>query len=138
MPRSIRAVYAMARPRRPDTEREAVREAAARQSGSCAQRARRIAGAVAVLALRELDGTPADRVLLLLGTLEASPLLTLAVDPEVDTAAAIRVERAMRMEARRWRRPTPAEWDADDRALLAAVTERLAKRYARHLVGFQP
>lgn len=115
-----------------------VRAAAAGQSGSCAQRARRIARAVAEHTLREIDGSPADQVLLLIGALQASPVDTLATDPEVDTAALIRVERAARMEARCWRRPTPAEMDADDRAMLDAITDRLAKRYARHLVRFQP
>ena len=128
----------MARPRRPEIEREAVQAAAAGQSGSNAQRARRIARAVADQTLRELDGSPADRVLLLIGALGASPIATLATDPEVDTAAAIRAERAARMEARGWRRPTAAEWDADDRAMLEAVADRLAKRYARHLARFQP
>lgn len=138
MPRAISTVFAMARPGRPAAEREAVLEAAAQMTGSHAQRARRLAHAVAQLTLREIDGPAVDRVLLLLRTLDATPAAVLATDPEIDTAAMIRAERIRRLEAAGGRRSLPAEWPAEDRELLRIVTDQLAKRYARHLVGFQP
>lgn len=134
IPRAICTVFAMARPGRPAIEREAVLEAAAQMTGSHAQRARRLAHAVAQLTLREIDGPAADRVLLLLRTLDATPAAVLATDPEIDTAGMIRAERIRRLEATGGRRSLPAE----DRELLRTITDQLAKRYARHLVGFQP
>ena len=139
IPRAIAAgrVFAMARPRRPATEAEIVRAALAGQAGTAAQRARRLALAVAELALRDVDGDPGDRVLLLLGALDASPAAKLATDPQIDTAAMIRSERAQRMEARSWRRLPEREWNTEDRQTVAAVADTLAKRYARYLCRFQ-
>ncbi len=88
--------------------------------------------------MRDLDGDSAERILLLLASLDASPVARLATDPDIDTAAIIRSGRAALMEARGWRRPTEQEWDADDRRLIDATARKLAKRYARHLTGFQP
>lgn len=131
-------IMAMGRPARPFAEREAVRAAVAGMTGSAAQRARRLASTVAEIALREIDGDSGDRLLLLLRALDASPAAVLATDAEIDTGATIRAERVRRLEAAGGRRTPPAEWDAEDRDVLRVVTDQLAKRYARHLVRFQP
>ena len=86
MPRGIVAVYAMARPRRPDAERLAVIAAGAGE-GSAAQRARRLAYAAATTALQDIDADSADRVFTLLRGLTPSPVDVLATDAEIDTAA---------------------------------------------------
>lgn len=138
MPRAISRVFAMARPARPTIEATAVVGAAAQMSGSMAQRAQRIARAVIEQALRDIDGDPTERMLLLLDSLDASPIARLATDPIIDTGAMIRGSRAAFMEARGWRRPTAAEWDAEDRRLILECARRLSKRYARHLSSFRP
>ena len=134
----IGRVYAMARPGRPAAEREAVRAAAAAMTGSAAQRARRLAREVAEQALADIDGSPAERVILLLNAFDPSPLARLALDDEIDTGAIIRAERSRRMEQRRWRRLPEAEWAAEDRDIIDCAAQQLAKRYQRHLCGLCP
>lgn len=133
LPTAIRRVYAMGRPRRPVTERDAVRAAVVGQSGTAAQRARRPAAAVAELALRDVDGAPGERIVLLLRALDVTPAALLATDPDIDTAALIRTERMRRMEARAWRRLPECEWAREDCEIAVAIAATLAKRYARHL-----
>lgn len=93
---------------------------------------------VAELTLQDVDGSAGDKVLLLLRSLDAAPAAILATDPDIDTAAMIRRERVCRLEAAGGRRSLPGEWPAEDRELLRTVTAQLAKRYARHLVRFEP
>jgi len=128
----------MGRPGRPPAERQAVLEAAAQGRGSKAQRANRLAARVAAGALLHLDSDPAERVLSLLSGLDHSPLARLIADPAIDTAAAIRAERAARAEARGWRRLSDLEAAAEDRAIIVAVTALLSKRYARVLAALRP
>lgn len=130
-------VYAMARPCRPASERAAVREAVAGTHGSNAQRAARLAGTVAQASLQNLDGDAAGRLLSLLAMLGSSATAQLIADPDIDTAAAFRAERAARAEARGWRRLSEIEADEEDRQILASVTDLLRKRYVRALVGFR-
>lgn len=129
-------VYAMGRPRRPVSERQAVRQAVVGTHGSNAQRAARLAAIVAQGALQHLDGDPVRRLVSLLALLSSSPTAQLIADADIDTAAAFRAERAVRAEARGWRRLSEAEANEEDRQILAAVTELLRKRYVRALVGF--
>lgn len=132
MPRGISRVYAMARPRRPGAEKLAVR-AAADGPGSAKARAQRLARAVAVRTLEEMDRQPHEQVITLLATLDPSPVAVLATDADIDTAALIRAERARRAEARGGRRLPEAEWPAEDRDVLESVRATLAERYRRHL-----
>lgn len=130
-------VYAMARPSRPLSERDAVRQAVAGTHGSNAQRAARLAATVAQASLQNLDGDAAARLLSLLATFGSSATAELVSDPEIDTAAAFRAERAARAEARGWRRLSEIEANEEDRQIVASVTDLLRKRYVRALVGFR-
>lgn len=138
LPRGIVRVYAMARPRRPDAEGLAVREAVADWRGSAASRSRRLAIAVAKAAMADIDVAPEQRLLAMLARLVPSPVSRLATDPAIDTAAFIRAARAAALEAHGWRRLTDGEWREVDRTILDAMTARLAKRYARHLSNSRP
>jgi hypothetical protein len=124
------AVYAMARPRRPDAEREAVLSAPA-GDGSAAQRARTLARAVVSAAVQDMDQDPGDRLVSLLMPLSVTPIARLATDPEIGTAGLIVRERMRRMEARGGRRLQEWEWCREDREIAATVTAVLAERYAR-------
>ncbi len=126
------AVYAMARPGRPDAERVAVL-AAAGDKGSIAQRAARLASKVAIEAMNHIDMDPGERILALLAPLAPSPIEVLATDPEIDTARLIQLERIQRMEARGGQRLAERQWAAEDRAILAKIVPTLAERYRKHL-----
>ena len=121
-------MFAMARPRRPEVERAAVVEAAA-GAGTVTARAARLARAVAAAALAQVDLLPDDEIIGLLRALDPSPVARLALDPAVDTAALIIVERVRRLEARGGRRLAEREWRDEDQAILAAVATILARRY---------
>ena len=131
MPRGVLRVYAMARPRRPAAEREAVR-AAADGRGSAAQRASRLADRVAAAALSYVDADPADRLLEIVRA-DKSPIDTLATDAEIDTASLIVAERKRRLECRGGQHLPERQWLIEDRATVAAVASQLAERYRRHL-----
>lgn len=134
-PRGITRVFAMARPRRPESERLAVL-AAASGDGSAQCRAARLARAVTAY-LGEVERTAPDDVTAIARRLAVrlapSPVEILATDPMIDTGALIRRERVARFEARECRQASPAEWEAETRVLLAAAEATLAERYARIL-----
>lgn len=125
-------VYAMARPRRPMGEAALVR-AAADASGSALERARRVATLVTAAAMQDVDREPEAEIIGLLLTLNPNPILSLATDPEIDTAALIRDERAHRTACRGGRRLREREWPSEDRAVAQVVADKLAERYRRHL-----
>ncbi len=125
-------VFAMARPRRPDAERDAVREAA-RGQGPAKQRAAWVARRVAVAALQDIDLDPNDRIVKLLRLASGDPVDRLATDPDIDTASLILAERQRRAEARGGRRLPEREWAREDREIVQAVSARLAERYRRLL-----
>lgn len=134
LPRGIVAVYAMARPRRPAVERDLVRQAAGR-AGGAAERAVRLARRVAAATMLEMDAEETDRVLQLLRAIAADPMTRLASDPEIDTAALIRSEREKRAAGRGGRRLRERDWPAEDREILAAVSDTLSRRYRAMLAG---
>jgi hypothetical protein len=133
MPRGIVAVYAMARPRRPEAERAAVIAAAAETGGTVAQRAALLAKRVATAVLADIDAEPDDRVLTILRQMQATPIDVLATDPDIDTAALVLAERLRSLTARAGRRLPEREWAAEDRTIVAVIANRLARRYRRHL-----
>lgn len=100
---------------------------------SLARRAAVLGRKVARAALDDLQGIPGERVTILLGTMAGSPLIRLAIDPEIDTCALVRAERLRRLEGRSWRHLPEREWAAEDREVIAAVAAILAKRYSRFL-----
>ncbi len=132
MPRGIVRVFAMARPRRPACERDAV-IAAARPDGTAAARARALARDVAQAAIEDIDRAPEDRLMLLLAPEPVSLVQLLATDAEMGASALVVRERLRRMEGRSGRRLREWEWRAEDREISSTVTAALAKRYARYL-----
>jgi hypothetical protein len=124
----IGPVFAMARPRRPPAEANLVR-AAADGPGCASQRALRLAARVAKATLADVDAVETDPVLVLLHALALNPVHQLATDPEIDTAALFRAERAKRADARGGRRLPEREWAAEDREIMATITAALARRY---------
>ena len=123
----------MARPRRPASERECVRAAAADVPGTAARRAAIVAERVAAATLCFIDGAPGDRVSALLRRMAHCPIETLATDADIDTAGLVSIERIRRLEARGGRRLLERDWPAEDRAIGAAVTKLLARRYRGYL-----
>lgn len=126
-------VMAMARPRRPEAEREAVREAVAGSTGSAIERARRLAHAVASAALADIDRDPADHVIVLLRGLSPSPVDRLSTSAEIDTSGLIVAERLRRLRARGGRRLSERETEAEDAEVLGAVAATLSRRYRKIL-----
>lgn len=131
-PAGILRVYAC-RPARPASEKEAVKRAVQAYHGSISSQAQRLAAAVAVEALREIDENDADAIISLLRAIGRSPVNQLATDPVIDTGALIRADRADAAAARGGRRLPEADWPAEDRRTLRNVTAKLAQRYARIL-----
>ena len=123
-------VYAMARPRRPVAEREAVL-AAAGEIGSAKCLAERLARAVAAKAMEFVDADPADRMIALLGGESDDPVRTLAHDPEIDTIGLILAERKKRLECLGGQWPSERQWAAENRRTLEAIAATLAQRYRR-------
>lgn len=132
MPRGLIAVYAMARPRRPVVERQAVL-AAAIGKGSQSQRAAQLADRVAVAALKYVDADPADRLANMLRDRDRTPVSILATDAEIDTASLIIAERVRRLESRGGQLLQERHWTAENRATVAAVAAQLTERYRRFL-----
>ncbi|UUL82231.1 hypothetical protein [Sphingomonas qomolangmaensis] len=130
---TIMRVYAMARPRRPLSERDAVR-AAAGVSGSVTCRATALARRVAAATIAEIDRPHAERILSLLNAMTGDPVTALATDAEIDTAALVVAARTRRLEARGGRRLPEAGWANEDREIAAEVAHVLARRYRAHLV----
>jgi len=128
----IGPVFAMSRPRRPAAERDAV-IAAAGPTGSAAQRARRVAQAVALAAIADVDRDPAERILALLRDLSPTPVDVLATAPEMGTAQMILSERVQRLRNRGGRRLSERAQDSEDKEIIAAVASVLSERYRRLL-----
>ncbi|OHT22186.1 hypothetical protein [Edaphosphingomonas haloaromaticamans] len=128
----IGPIYAMARPRRPGAERETV-IAAAGTNGSASNRARQLARAVAAAALADIDRDPAEHVIRLLRDLAPTPLDTLAISAEIDTAGLVIAERVRRLRARGGRRLSDREALSEDSEVIAAVASILSERYRRYL-----
>ena len=127
-------VFAMARPSRPASERALVLEAAS-SSGTAAERAARLAKAVAATALDEIDREDAERVIGLLRQLAPTAVDQLATAPEFATAEMIVRERVRRLEARGGKRLSPPNWADEDREVLRAVVATLSRRYRTYLSG---
>lgn len=123
----IGPIWAMARPRRPDEERAAVCNAAGVR-GSASVRAARLAARVAVAAIAAVDEDE-EPIIAILHELAADPVAMLARDPDIDTAALVRSERAKRCEARGGRRLRERDWPAEDAQVVARITAVLARRY---------
>lgn len=130
-----RRVFAMARPRRPASEREAL-FAAAGESGSARARAARVARQV-VAYLAAADGEdPSDVPALarrLAAQLSPTPIDTLATSADADTAALIRSRRLAAFEARECHQLGPDAWAAETRKIMREVEAILSRRYARLL-----
>lgn len=131
-PRSVSRVFAMARPRRPASECDAV-IAAARPEGTAAARARALARAIVEAAIEDIDRTPEDRLMLLLAPEPVSLVQLLATDADMGVTALVVRERLKRMEARSGQRLREWEWRTEDREIISTITAILAKRYARYL-----
>lgn len=137
MPRGIVAVYAMARPARPERERELVRELTAGMGGTARARATRAARLVAAEAVAFLAADPddvTDRVLLLArASLSRTPAYLLATCPEIDTAAIVLGARTRRFQARGGRQIGPDAWARETEEVVAETSTLLAERFRRHL-----
>lgn len=137
----IGPVLAMARPARPAAEIIAVREAAAMvrletNLSSIPAVAREIAARVveAMLADIERDDALSIALAAIERQLAPSPLSTLATCPEINTAEGFVERRAARLRARSGRYLTPAQQDAERKAIAADITGGLSRR-RRLLVG---
>ncbi|MGE3745629.1 MAG: hypothetical protein AB7G25_07975 [Sphingomonadaceae bacterium] len=136
--RGFVAVFTMARPARPERERELVLAAAGSIDGQAMSHvARTIAQRVIAEAMRDIDADEfmsiAQR---LAAVLEPSPVTILATDADIDTGALIRAARMKRFEARGCRRLPVAEWQAEDREIADQAITTLAGRYFRYLQDF--
>ena len=132
-------VMCMARPRRPEAEARAVREAAEivrAETGLTSAKAisREIAARVVPALMSELEGDPLELALAAIERdLIGSPFQRLASCPEIDTASLFVEMRVERVRARCGRYLTEAEQDTERRALLGQLRLTLAARYDRHV-----
>lgn len=124
-------------PGRPAVEARLVRQAVAGLDPA-APRAR-VARGLAREVAAELEAFVAedDAALAALGDLKRhalpSPARALATDPDVDTLALFVEQRVARLRARSGRGNTPAADEAERRAIMRDVEQRLTGRYLRHL-----
>ena len=124
-------VMAMARPCRPASEGELVRQAAQSLTGSARQRALRIAKDVAAVAVRDAELNDDDAMLLITARqmLSYDPTIRLATEAEFDTVGMVNAERARRFAERGCRQLSPYDWRTETAAIERALTGRLARRY---------
>jgi hypothetical protein len=131
----------MARPRRPDAEARAVREAAEAvkaETGLTSAKAlsREIARRVVVELVKELEADPLDLSLAAIErTLLGSPFQRLASCPDIDTASEFVERRVKRLRARCGGDLLPAEQARERDEVAAELRASLAHRYDRHLRG---
>lgn len=131
----------MARPRRPEAEAQAVREAAEivrRETGLTSAKAtsREIAARVVAELMHEIDGDPLDLAFAAIErSLIGSPFHRLASCPKINTAADFVERRVERLQARSGRYLSPAE-QANERAeIMHELRGVLANRYDWQLRG---
>lgn len=132
----IGPVLAMARPRLPIAEVDAVKAAAAQISAGRSTQctARSIAKRVTADLLTFLDDDPVDAALSKLRALtDPSPFSVLARCPEINTYALFRDRRMARIAARECRQLGVEAWKAETRDVAAEVEDQLAGRYAKLL-----
>ncbi|QNP46065.1 hypothetical protein H9L14_01975 [Sphingomonas sediminicola] len=129
----------MARPRRPDAEAHAVREAAKivrAETGLTSAKGigGEIAARVVPAVMREIEG---DALELALAAIErdliGSPFQRLASCPEIDTASLFVERQVERLRARSGRYLSPTEQLVERQTIAAEVTDVLAARYDRQL-----
>lgn len=139
-PRAIvGGVRCMARPRRPEAEARAVREAAKivrAETGltSVLALGREIADRVAAELVSDLDADPLDHAFAAIERdLLNSPFQRLATCPTIDTATDFLTLRFEKMRARNGRYLSPEEQRRERDAILRHLSDKLARRYSKHL-----
>lgn len=135
IPRAIRGpVMAMARPRRPAAERDAVR-ALANPSLSARRNADLIAGRVvrAYLADLERDDPMARALFDVQQRLEPDPAHALATARDSGASERFVRERTARFEARGCRQLALADWESETAEIAKAVRAYLSRRFRDHL-----
>lgn len=134
-------VMNMARPRRPSTEAQLVREAAAvvraeTRLTSAKGQSREVARRVVIELMKEVE---ADELSALMAAIEhrlsGSPFQRLASCPNIDTASLFVELQVERVRARSGRYLSPEAQAAERRALMREVEAALSGRYDRHLRG---
>jgi hypothetical protein len=129
----------MARPPRPRSEAQLVRDAGAivrDETGltSAKSISREIASRVVSELMRELDGDSLDLALAAIDRVViGSPFQRLAADPDINTANEFVELQVERVRARCGRTLHPNEEAAERRAILAELERLLAGRYDRQL-----
>jgi hypothetical protein len=129
----------MARPPRPRSEAQLVREAAAivrGETGATSARAlsREVAIRVTAELMKEIEGDPVDLALAAIERdLIGSPFHRLASCPEIDTASLYVELRVDRLRARSGRFLSLGGQAAERALIISALTATLAGRYDRHL-----
>jgi hypothetical protein len=129
----------MARPRRPEVERQAVLAAAdvvRRETGMISAKAvsREIAARVVRALETELEADPLELALIAIERdLIGSPFQRLASCPNIDTISDLVERRVNRLRARSGRYLSPAEQTAERHIIADELTTVLAGRYDRHL-----
>jgi hypothetical protein len=132
----------MARPARPRSEAQAVREAAAiiaieMPSASPPAIAREIARRVAQATIADIEhDDPVSMALAALGqSLLPSPINTLATCPEIDTASIFVERRIARLRGRSGRYLDAREQAVEKAAIMREMMDYLFHRYLRRLRG---
>lgn len=136
-PAIIGSVMAMARPRRPLSEAQLVRSAAAKlaKDQSARAKAARIAKHVTEAAIAYADADPFEQSLAVAqAALEPTPIQKLATCPTIDTIGLVYGRRAARFEARGFRQLNDTEWTAETHAIAKEVERVLARRYRSFLL----
>lgn len=133
IPKAIRSpVMAMARPRRPASEREAVRGIAKGMADlSAVEAARQIAKAVVSAYLADMARTDdLERALAnARQVMDPDPAHDLATAFDSAVAVKFAKERLHRFEARGCQQLGPNEWQRETRAIAAMAEKYLARRY---------
>lgn len=127
-------VYAMGRPRRPGSERVAVRAAAARlpDALSASRKASEIARQAIAAFVDDEGREPFERALAGLSqTLDPDPVQAIANDGIV--AEKFVAERMARFEARGCRQVGDEAWRAETRSIARTVQAQLARRFRDYL-----
>lgn len=134
----VGAVRCMARPARPALEIHTVREAARKvrqETGRSAAQpvALEIAKRVVSELLLEIECLGADPFLEALRKAQQSPFTLLATCGDIDTMNEFVERRVARVRARSGAYLTPDAQRAERSQLAEEITDKLARRYARHL-----
>ena len=137
-PTALRSsVYAMARPRRPGSERVAVRAAAAQlgDSLSASRKAASVARQVVAAFLLHLDRTDALQVALheARQRLDPDPVEAIVLATDSIVAAKFIEQRLRRYEARGCQQLTPSGWEDETRAIARLVQAQLTRRFRDYL-----